>query len=98
MTNAEIIAVVQAAERGEEIEFRDYGSHNEWKTLKCKPAWNFTELEYRVKPNPLVLWCNVYEHGGGVKEAYGYETKEKAERAASRDRCRVAVRMVEQPE
>lgn len=54
MTNAEIIAVVQAAETGKPIQYRNpvlCDLPENWNDVE-KPAWNFDCFVYRVKPAP----------------------------------------------
>jgi len=63
MTNAEILAVVQAAEEGKEIEFCRAG---EWLTVGGEPVWNFAIYEYRIKPPTekivkSLAWRNIRE-------------------------------------
>ena len=50
MTLREKIEVMQAFERGEEIEHRDK-LNNIWCDSNF-PAWNWKEFEYRIKPKP----------------------------------------------
>lgn len=50
MTNAEIIAVVSAAERGEQIQARQHGLINWTDILHGDCVWNFPACDYRVKP------------------------------------------------
>ena len=50
MTPDEMIAVIQAHQRGEKIQFRDF-SAKEWQDTYI-PAWDFGSCEYRVKPEP----------------------------------------------
>lgn len=53
-TLAEQIAVMQAAERGEEIEICSIYEENlqaNWKKIKF-PKWNWVDFDYRVKPKP----------------------------------------------
>jgi len=96
VTLAEKIAVMQAAERGEQIEClrRDHG--HGWQ-LYSNPKedlnWNWEQCEYRVKPKPAVVYLNMYgcEH-------YGYNSEAEALEAASRASIRTAVRFVECPE
>lgn len=54
MTTKEMIEVMQAYERGEQIEYRmkTIPENNEWVTMTQEPEWNWTEFEYRVKPKP----------------------------------------------
>ena len=64
MTLAEKIAVMQAAVRGETIECAING-REDWE-LNLSPAWNWDQFDYRVKPQPKVIWVNEYEDGGDV--------------------------------
>lgn len=57
-TLAEKIAVMQAAERGEQIEWHHYNDHKDiWKTQeRCDTlAWNWFECDYRVVKKPIKL-------------------------------------------
>lgn len=53
-TLAEKIAVMQAAERGEEIEGR-YLWNESWMNTPT-PAWNWDEFDYRAKPKLQKFW------------------------------------------
>lgn len=50
MTIKEMIAVMQAYEDGEKIEYREIGVGN-WESVS-HPCWNWSVNEYRVKPEP----------------------------------------------
>ena len=51
MTLREKIEVMQAFERGEEIEFI-FSNRNNWTTLIRPPSWNWDIYKYRIKPKP----------------------------------------------
>lgn len=54
MTTKEMIEVMQAYERGEQIECRDcrdLGTES-WYLVSNDPDWNMSDFEYRVKPKP----------------------------------------------
>lgn len=53
MTTKEMIGVMQAYERGEQIEMHSVGAFNkdDWHDIDS-PSWNWDEIEYRVKPQP----------------------------------------------
>jgi hypothetical protein len=54
MTSSQIIEVVQAFMDGKQIQIRERG-RLKW-TDRDYPRWNFEACEYRVKPEPLVIW------------------------------------------
>lgn len=64
MTPKEMIAVLQHFEAGGKVQFisRRSGSGLGWEDV-VYPTWNFYDFEYRIKPNPLELWVNVYNDG-----------------------------------
>ena len=79
-TLKEKIEVMQAALDGKEIEFR-LNEGDRWMTCNkpSAPSWDWPYVDYRIKPEPLEGWCNIYgSHAFGF-----YETKEEAEEAAS---------------
>ena len=49
MTLREKIEVMQAFERGEEIEIKN--CHNDW-SVHYTPTWNWVDNNYRIKPKP----------------------------------------------
>jgi len=62
-TLAEKIAVMQAAERGEEIEMKFNSEEREsWQKLD-DPLWNWVEFNYRVKPKPQKFWVVFSKEG-----------------------------------
>jgi hypothetical protein len=54
MTIDEMIAVLQAAKAGKQIQFR-WHSTAEWKDMS-KLVWDFENYNYRVKPEPREWW------------------------------------------
>lgn len=54
MTTKEMIEVMQAYNRGEQIEFRmkTIPENDEWNTMTQEPEWNWSGFDYRVKPKP----------------------------------------------
>ena len=75
MSNQEIIDVVQADKNGREIEFR-YGDEGSWHH-RGSPIWDFITYDYRVKPEPLEFWVNVYNE---FRDAFDTEDEANAER------------------
>lgn len=58
-TLAEKIAVMQAYERGEKIEFRQHRGKDDWKRV-TSPVWDWSVCDYRVaaENQPIDLTCN----------------------------------------
>ena len=54
MTTSEMIAVMQAFDRGEQIEYRikDFMRDDEWCDQKEFPEWDWRTFDYRIKPKP----------------------------------------------
>ena len=46
----EMIEVMQAAERGEQIQYKRSG--HGWRECESEPAWDWRSFDYRVKPQP----------------------------------------------
>ena len=72
MTLKEKIEVMEAFERGEEIEHRDR-LNNMWFDSNF-PDWNWKEFEYRIKPKPkqvivLETWLCAFENDYYISEA-----------------------------
>lgn len=59
-TTAEKIAVMQAAERGEKIEYSPKAGCNMGRWFQFEepegPGWNFNYYNYRVAPRELKIW------------------------------------------
>lgn len=67
MTHDEMIAVIQAAKEGKEIEWKYVGQNDGWNPLvgstQGQVYFDFRSMEYRVKPEPVKprqLWINEY--------------------------------------
>ena len=58
MTLREKIEVMEAFERGEEIEF-SVENQNVW-DYSDNPAWNWRDCVYRIKPKPVFEWQWAY--------------------------------------
>lgn len=94
MTFDEMIEVLQAAKRGEKVQFRRRGDVGPYQDT-ASPNWEFSGFDYRAKPTPLEGWVNFY-----CNESIGnnfYATKDMADARAncSIQRC-VHVREVEE--
>lgn len=74
MTPDQIIEVVTAFKNGKTIQFYDKVCNKGWLDAN-NPVWAFDKITYRVKPEPIELWVNVYN---GIEETYVYETKAEA--------------------
>jgi hypothetical protein len=70
MTHDEMIAVIQAHKDGKKLEFRDqrFTEFKEW--VQClEPHWNFKDCDYRIKPEPMVIFAEVSYITGQVFRA-----------------------------
>ncbi|NCB03548.1 MAG: hypothetical protein EOM67_15560 [Spirochaetia bacterium] len=87
MTLREKIEVMEAFERGEEIEVSDYG-YEEWRTVN-DPFWKWNVNKYHIKPKPkqvIVIekwlcmsgWGNYFiiEGGKAFFETGGYDRQQ----------------------
>ena len=88
MTHDEMIAVIQADKDGKVIQYFCDAS-GRWIAAKT-PQWDFQNTQYRIKPEPLECWVNVYE---GVMRVHTSEAG--AKEAAQSYALRVAVHMKE---
>jgi len=61
MTHDEMIAVIQHHKNGGKVQGKANWT-DKWTDLD-EPTFNFTNLEYRAKPEPLVLWVVLNENG-----------------------------------
>jgi hypothetical protein len=65
MTHDEMIAVIQAHKDGKAIQYR-FMVKDGW--IKAStPNWNFSELAFRVKPEPKEYWLVPYADGTGLE-------------------------------
>jgi len=71
-----MIAVMQAFEAGKAIEHTVKGKSLPWLDTD-EPWWDWVSYEYRIKPEPLIAWVNVYPDGYGS----AYVTEGKAREA-----------------
>ena len=93
MTHDEMIKVIQAHKDGKRIQCKLRRRESEWGD-SLNPSWDFPNHDYRIKPDPLVVWVNEYEDGA----LSPYQTKDEALGAARRYAIsckRAAVKMVE---
>ena len=61
MTHDEMIAVIQHHKNGGKVEVREIETPH-WHECAPTPWWNFTNYEYRAKPEPLAIWAEIL-HG-----------------------------------
>jgi len=72
----ESITVMQAALDGKEIQWRDKECPDEWQVSK-NHYFDFVGNEYRVKPEPIERWVNIYPNGSTTvwaKEEYAKQS------------------------
>jgi len=86
MTHDEMIAVIAAHKDGKQLEYKSISDTN-WK-LATTPVFNFDIADYRIKPEPIVLW-GVYEARINLRT---YTTKEAAESYASKLSYRTTIK------
>lgn len=90
MTHDEMIEVIAAHRDGKGVEVSERSpTRDNWR-VAVKPAWDFSDYKYRVKPEPPTCYANIYPHS----TTYGYETKQAADSAAGQSRIR-CVKMTE---
>lgn len=102
MTHDEMIAVIQAAKEGKEIEYKNLGNCP-WGRIENNPGrFDFIRFEYRVKPEPVKLkeiWVTEYPparmHLYG--DYFGWATREIALANAGSAATRPAVLYREVP-
>jgi len=80
MTHDEMIAVITHHKNGGKVQGKANWT-DKWTDLD-EPTFNFTNLDYRAKPEPLVLWAEIKDgfvtaasleqriatHGGTIKK------------------------------
>ena len=72
MTHDEMIAVIAAHRDGKVLEVCEIGTCR-WE-LSWSPIFNFDNFIYRIKPEPIVIWVNVY----GREAMYAYSSEDAA--------------------
>lgn len=80
----EQIAVMQAFADGEEVQI-DVGQH-EWRD-DPDPEWNWVRFNWRIKPQPKIIWVNEYRQGFSWNV---HHTEERAIKCASKGIIRTA--------
>ena len=80
-TTKEMIDVMQAFERGEQIELNDFNSIYGWTTTK-RPLWDWSEFDYRVKPKKKYVPFDTAEEFLAAYRKHGefIENKESGEK------------------
>ena len=68
MTIDEMIAVLTHAKNGGKVQARNHYD-TEWLDFEegCKPRWHFTSCDYRVKPDPLVIYAEIVADGKAIQ-------------------------------
>lgn len=74
-----LLPILTAYAEGKTIQYKTL--HGNWCDAEC-PTWA-ERTEYRVKPDPIVRYINVYQHKAGAIFTFMYGTQESAEREAS---------------
>jgi hypothetical protein len=68
MTHDEMIAVITHHKNGGKVEYKDHGAET-WNKLLTEPLWNFARHDYRIKPEPMVIFAEVSYITGQVFRA-----------------------------
>ena len=94
MTHDEMIAVIAAHRDGEAIQIRGHGD-SPWTEVQDgdSPRWLFALCDYRIKPEPLECWVNVY--GDGSSTSYRTEERARQQNSIHFKPVRIAVHMKE---
>jgi hypothetical protein len=75
MTDQEIIEIVTAHINGKTIQCRY--QKGPWADVLGTLAWNFGEFDYRIKPQPLTMFINIYPANVGC----AYFTEDEAKKS-----------------
>ncbi|NEM46183.1 MAG: hypothetical protein G3W66_19880 [Xanthomonas perforans] len=87
-TLVEMIAVMQAAERGELIEVA-HQRRGDW-VPDSTPSWDWVCYDYRVKPQPKIIWVNEYS-----RDSVAHLTEDDAKAGVGSGVIRTAIKYVE---
>jgi len=68
MTHDEMIAVIQQYKNGGKVEYKTHGD-DRWREVIVNPLWNFADHDYRIKPEPMVIFAEVSYITGQVLRA-----------------------------
>ncbi len=68
MTHDEMIAVIQHHKNGGKVEYMGR-AENTWAPVKGDPIWNFAAHDYRIKPEPMVIFAEVSYINGELLRA-----------------------------
>lgn len=87
----ELLPIIQAFAEGEEIEWKDSGSDDEWTNYEHAQEYTFSfedkDCDFRIKPEPFECWMNIYpENKGG----HPYPTEEEAAKTFFAGSIRIA--------
>jgi hypothetical protein len=58
MTHDEMIAVIEHHKNGGKVEYMSR-AENTWTLVSGEPLWNFAAHDYRIKPEPMVIFAEV---------------------------------------
>jgi hypothetical protein len=94
VTYDEQIAFIAGIKSGGKAQYRERRSGDEWDDCTNAPPWpDFSAYDYRIKPEPKVIWVNEYGGFFGLP----FSTKDEAERNRRPGHTRT-VRYIEAPE
>lgn len=94
-TVKEMIEVMEAADRGEQIEMRQHlFPTGKWETTGI-PIWNWATLDYRVKRKPREAWINNFGYHDTFDDIEMHRSKDIALKHACPDCTEIAVHFIE---
>ena len=91
-TLAEKIAIMQACLDGKVIEVENIATTEGWNVSDIEPVFNWTHCDYRIKPEPLVIWVNFYD---GCRDFIHLNEQAATEAGISNKATRTAVKFIE---
>ena len=84
-------SVMMAYADGKKLEREWRPAIGQWTPETGQPTWDWTQYDWRVVPEPLRQWVNVYRDG----TVDTYDSEEAAKKWAVHEAIRIAVPMIE---
>jgi hypothetical protein len=77
----ELLPIIKAFANGGVVQFR-YSKNMKWQNTSDDPVF-VVDNEYRIKPEPMEIWVNIYDEKEDDVMGATYSSKVKAENYAS---------------